>query len=73
MFIGWVIDIGENTCDWIIKDKDSQYSFQQSIDMFFSVIEQLHAANLKMNELIGQGMSKEAAIAEWERMIKDKG
>ena len=72
MQVQWYLDSVTQTCLWTFGLGDSRFQVRQSLDEFFRLVDNLHSVCCQLREHIDKGMDPAAAIAEWERMLKEK-
>lgn len=72
MIVSWVLRSKEQICEWTFQAPMFRFSVGQDINEFFNLVDALHDSVSKLKAMMADGLDPQAAIAEWERMIKEK-
>ena len=72
MIVSWVLRSKEQVCEWTFQAPMFRFSVGQDINEFFNLVDALHQSVSQIREMMKDGMDPQAAIAEWEKMIKEK-
>lgn len=71
MIIHWFLRKDTQTCEWTFESPECSFKTMMPIKEFFLLVEQLYQSKNKLVELMGGGMNAQAAISEFERIVKE--
>ncbi len=72
MLIDWYLKSKTQLCVWTFQSENWRFQIRQPTKEFFALVDTLHAATVKIRQMLADGMDPEKAILEWERIIKQK-
>jgi len=72
MLINWFLNSKTGMAEWRITTAECNFYFQQPLDSFFKLVDGLHEACCSVKAMMQDGLDSKAAIAEWQRMIREE-
>lgn len=70
MIVSWVLRSKEHVCEWTFQAPMFRFSVGQDLDEFFSLVDALSQMVAQVRAHMSDGMDKQAAIEEVERMLR---